>query len=248
MLDISRAAITIRLCMAAFMMAYLMQTIAALYVEHFESNSASSEFMYLFRVYLVTPQQFIYFLQYHNATISSSGGALNLPLNTKVQKFILEQKLKATQSVQNKKLSATRGAKSLMSSSKSVDVASMMNQSRSIFQNSSQLRGGSWVVLRELARAGQAVLFTPVSLFVWVPLHFMRHNYSEKLVVILLGVLVFEFATIFPVVIFEGTPNLGEVVIFLHVAFVFSVCIVGIYRNRQNTELLVIDGPRKQLP
>ena len=39
-----------------------------------------------------------------------------------------------------------------------------------------------------------------------------------------------------------------RVVIFAHVAFVFAICIVGVYRNRLNTDLLVVDGLIQKFP
>ena len=168
------------------------------------------------RVYMITSQQFIYacvfsnqrpgsilghFLQYHSATISSGRQKVNL--NTRVQKYILEKKLHATQKVQS-----SMGSKSLLSATKSTDAAAAIVRSTSI-QNNIQLKNKLLVILKELGRIGQAVLFSPVSFFVWVPIHFMRNNYSEMLGVILLGLFAFDFAVILPVVFFEGTPNFG---------------------------------------
>ena len=176
LLDISRAAITLRLCMAAFMLAYLVQTVAALYVEHFRTSGHVAELVYLMRVYMITSQQFIYacvfsnqrpgsilghFLQYHSATISSGRQKVNL--NTRVQKYILEKKLHATQKVQS-----SMGSKPLLSATKSTDAAAAIVRSTSI-QNNIQLKNKLLVILKELGRIGQAVLFSPVSFFVWVP-------------------------------------------------------------------------------
>jgi hypothetical protein len=54
-LEMARATTTLRHCMAAFMMAYLVQTVICLYAEHFQrQGTAASELAYLARIYLVT--------------------------------------------------------------------------------------------------------------------------------------------------------------------------------------------------
>ena len=258
MLDISRAAIVLRLCMASFMMAYLIQTIACVIVETFRLGSADN-FVYLFRIFSVTPQQFVYacvftnqkpgsivehFLQFHTATIQTSGGAILANVNTTVNKFKLDISSAATKD-RPQPQSVALAAYSKQESSLDQKQKRQLNADKM-----SRLKQKSGLpTLYETAKPVltmlQAMLFVPVSLLIWIPVHFLRTNYSQDLGVILIGLACWAFVMVFPFVYFQGRPDAPETIVSLYVGLVLSLSFVGVYKNRTQTELLVVDGPRE---
>ena len=292
MLDISRAAVTLRHCMSAFMMAYLLQTLLCVYAEHFDLQPGSAHVVYLVRIYLVTPQQFIYaavfskqragnimgdLLQFHTATIaSSSSGAKLADVNTIANKFILESVIKkgakaamkgrsgdAAQPELNPNLQSigaidinskkpksskaltalARIDKTLMSSRNTLSMDSMIESEQyRAFKSTASL--GSW---KRLVQTG---MFVPVSFFVWAPIQFMQANYSKKLGRILIGAMLYTALALFPFFFFQGTRDtdsekaLSTWLVDGHIGIVLIICIVGVWNNRGNPELVVVDNPR----
>ena len=264
MLDISRAAANLRHCMAAFMMTYLMQTMMCVYAEHFDLGGKASEIVLLARIYMVTPQQFIYaavfssqkagsvvghFLSFHTATIKSSkNGAKLADVNTTVNKFILQSKVKAEKkSTLGENANRAHVPEGIIgghgSSSPLTQVTFLIdaNQYKGIKK---RLRIGA------IKRKLQALLFVPLALFVWVPIYFMRQHYTTKLSATLIGSVGYAILLLFPFTFFQGTrdneaeKSLSASLVVVYVGSILLLTLVGVYKNRHNPNLLVVDDPR----
>jgi hypothetical protein len=224
---------------------------------------------------MVTPQQLVYacafsnqragsivghLLDFHSATIKSSSGTVLAQVNTKVSKIMFQAKIKSAASqttvgtakaLQNRALSASRSV--------SVTGNRALAATRSVsFIGVGAVKFGSQAMLvpatdwfhrqlKIMSKVFQAVLFTPLALFIWVPIHFIEHNYSQRLGMILCGVILYAIMMVFPFVFFQGTPQVGEMVVVIHVGLVLSFCVVGVYNNRLNPALLVVDGPKQRV-
>ena len=98
-------------------------------------------------------------------------------------------------------------------------------------------------------RLYQVALFTPVAFFAWVPISFMQQNYSKKLNMVLIGAIGYASLTFFPFFFFQGTRDteaeqaFSTGVVICHVGLVLCVCVFGVYNNRTNHHLVVVDKP-----
>jgi hypothetical protein len=247
--------------MAAFMMAFLLQTLLCIYAEHFDLRDRTAEAYYLLRIYMVTPQQFIYalvfsnqragsvvghFLQFHTATIKSSAtGTVLANVNTTVNKVILEANVKSgaklpTVGTNSPKLPMSLAATKGMPMALSVDAVIDSKGYRS-FKSIAPMGASK--------RLAQALLFVPVSFVVWAPIHFMQQNYSKKLALTFTGAAVYAGLMMFPFFFFQGTRDnsaearFSTIVALTHVSVILGLCIAGVYNNRHTGELLVVDRP-----
>lgn len=249
MLDISRAVVTLRFCMAAFVAAYLLETICAIIVGDFPMAKWASNTLYYLRVFSVTPQQFIYacvfsnqkagsiaghFLEFHTATIKSSTGKVLANVNTTVNRMMFDK------TVDKPSKTVKMGVKG--ASNRAASVLNVVSDGTNIFIDNDVSSLGVYLS-KTVGTFMQAVFFTPVSFFVWVPIHFIQNNYTEALLEILAGIIGYATLVLFPFVYLQGTPNQPDYVVRGHVAMVCAICVWGVYKNRRVPSLLVIDGP-----
>eukprot|EP01051_Picozoa_sp_SAG22_P000697 SAG22_NODE_21_length_31784_cov_15.522897_6_plen_1900_part_00 len=264
MLDISRAVIILRYCMAAFVLAYLLETIFALVAENFPLEDANSETLgngwpasvvYYLRIFLVTPQQFVYacafsnqragsvvkhVLDFHSATIKSSTGKVIGQVNTTVNRLLFEKTIaKPSKTVQMGARGAINRGVSLVGV-----VGDTSLSTANIFVQNDGISLGVWLG-KTVGMFVQTLIFTPVAFFVWVPIHFIQNNYTEQLIPIFGGVVLFSFLVLFPFIYFQGDPNWGSEVVRGHVMMVLAICLAGVINNQHNPTLLVVDGPKE---
>ena len=237
--DVTRAATNLRHTMAAFMMAYLLQTIVVVISEHFDTQgSTSASVAYYARIFLVTPQQLVYAFVFTSgsfrlcsrasvtddeeagaptATIknASEDGEVIAEVNTKANSVMLETQVKlADKSAAENELNITIKSKR---------------------------RGSSRKFLRKLV---QALVFMPVSLFSWIPTHIIRENFTRNLMTQMLLAITYVMVMLFPFLFFQGTRDKEEgdssaVIVDIYLLLVLSTALFGVYRIRNTPDLLV---------
>jgi hypothetical protein len=239
-IDLARAATTLRHCMVAFVMAYLLATLIIIYTEHFHGSHTDlgARFCYMARIYLVAPQQLLYALFFAEGTLCGcfkksegedldqydaptatikEGGVVVADVNTKVNAIVLDAQVKSSQT-------------QIVVKSKS--------------------KGRLKKVLRKLL---QAFLFVPIAFFAWMPIPFIYDNYTRKLNRGLTMAVVWVLIMMFPFVYFQGTRDTKEeanksiAVIELYLIFCVTAGLVGVYRIRNDPGLLVVYNPHDKI-
>eukprot|EP01052_Picozoa_sp_SAG31_P011163 SAG31_NODE_627_length_13445_cov_18.311053_4_plen_1494_part_00 len=253
--------------------AYLLETICAIIVENFGTTDwVPLELLYGFRVVFIAPQQLVYawvfsskrtgrivehFLEFHTATIMSSGGRAMVRVNTTFNRLMLETILHNSGKTV---ASGIEGGKTVASGleggitsglqvgkKSASSVSNILINDVNIFVLSHAV-GISSMIGKTIGTVVQAVLFTPVAFFVWVPVNFLQNNYFTELInsKIFASVALYSVLVISPFVYFQGTPNatVSTWVVRGHVLIVETLCAIGISKNRSDPQLLIVDGPK----